>query len=267
MLTVVKKYLRFFTQSIKCNFASVLEYKKSFLIQSIFMFVNNIFFLVFWNVVFNAAGGSVNGTTMNDILYLWSIPVIAYGVSFFFFGGTMKLGKYILDGGLDSFLTQPKNVIISVMLSGMEFSAFGDLLYGLVIGLFAVEFNLYKYVILVLLGVLGAIFYICTETIIRLLTILIGNTDNIEHIYINTLLINFGCYPEAIYGKVIKFLIYTVVPSAYIAFVPVKIINSFKLEHLIIFIMAVVIYVVLTTVIAKKLLKRYESGNNIALKS
>ena len=91
MLTVVKNYWNFFKKSIKYNLASVLEYKKSFIIQSVFMFFNNAFFLVFWFVVFNASGGDINGTTLNDILYLWSVPVLAYGVAYFFFGGARNL--------------------------------------------------------------------------------------------------------------------------------------------------------------------------------
>lgn len=266
MLTVAKNYWRFFKQSIKCNMASVIEYKKSFIIQSVFMLFNNFFFLIFWGVVFNASGDNINGITMNDILYLWSIPVMSYGIAFFFFGGTTKLGKYILEGGLDSYLTQPKNVIINVMFSGMDFAAFGDLLYGLLIGLFAVQFDILKYLVLVIFSILGSIFYICTQIIIRLLTIKIGNTDNIEHIYTNTLLITFSTYPEVVYGSIVKFLIYTVVPSAYIAFVPVKFITTFNISYLLLFVCVLTIFILLTSLLSKIMLKKYESGNNIALK-
>lgn len=267
MLTVAKNYFNFFVKSIRCNLASVLEYKKSFLIQSIFMLFNNFFFLIFWIVVFDSSNGAINGITMNDILYLWSVPVLAYGISFFFFGGTKDLGRYILEGGLDSYLTQPKNIIINVMLSKMEFGAFGDLIYGLVIGLFATQFNPLKYLLLIILGSIGAVFYICTQVIIRVLTIKIGNTDNIHNVYTNTLLINWASYPEAIYEKGIKFLIYTVVPSAYISFVPIKFINTFDFKYLLIFILALIAYVGITIIFSKNILKKYESGNNITLKS
>ncbi|MBQ8298402.1 MAG: ABC-2 family transporter protein [Clostridia bacterium] len=266
MLTVVKNYFRFMKESIKCNLKGVMEYKKSFLIQSVFMFFNNFFFLIFWFVIFNGSDGNINGITMNDILYLWSLPVISFGTAFFFFGGISKLGQYILEGGLDTYLTQPKNVLINVMVSGMDFSAFGDLIYGLVIGLFAVEFNILKYVILVCLGIIGAIFYICVEALIRLLTIKIGNTDNIEHICINTLMITFASYPEAIYGKLIKMLIYTVIPSAYIAFIPIKFVQTLNFGFLLWFLAVACGFVVLTAVFSKQMLKKYESGNNIAMR-
>lgn len=266
MLMVVKNYLRFMKESIKCNLKAVMEYKKSFVIQSVFMFLNNFFFLIFWFVIFNGSDGNINGITMNDILYLWSLPVISYGVALFFFGGITKLGQYILEGGLDTYLIQPKNILINVMVSGMEFSAFGDLIYGLVIGLFAVEFNISRYIILVILGVIGAIFYICVEALIRLMTIKIGNTDNIEHVCINTLMITFGSYPEAIYGKFVKFLIYTVIPSAYIAFIPIKFVQTLDIRFLIWFTVAAGVFIGLTSIFSKQMLKKYESGNNIAMR-
>lgn len=267
MLTVVKNYGRFIKESIKCNLKSVVEYKKSFLIQTIFMMINNLFFLFFWMVVFKGNGGEIEGLTMNDVLYFWSLPVMSFGVAFFFFGGISKLGQYIQEGTLDTYLTQPKDVLINVMVSGMDFNAFGDLLYGSIVGLFAVEFNLYKYLILVILGIAGSVFYICAEAIIRLLTIKLGATDNIEHIYMNTLLIKFSTYPEAIYGNFVKGLIYTVVPSAYIAFIPIKFIKTFNAKYLLMFLMGATVIIALTVVTSKQLLKKYESGNNISMRS
>lgn len=266
MLTVAKNYFRFMKESIKCNLKSVLEYKKSFAIQTIFMMINNFFFLIFWIVVFAGNGGKIEGFTMNDILYLWSLPTISYGIAFFFFGGIRNLGQHILEGTLDTYLTQPKNVLINVMVSGMDFNACGDLLYGCVMGLFAVKFDFARYVILVTLGVITSIFYICAEAIIRLFTIKIGSTDNIEHIYINTLMINFSTYPEAIYGNIVKGLIYTIIPSAYIAFVPIKFVQTLNLKYLLILLTAMCTIVTITFTLSKQMLKSYESGNNISMR-
>lgn len=267
MLTVAKNYIRFMKESIKCNLKSILEYKKSFFIQSIFMFINDFFFLIFWIVIFNGNDGEINGITMNDILYLWSLPTIAYGVAFFFFGGITKLGQYILEGSLDTYLTQPKNILINVMVSGMDFNAFGDLLYGCVIGLFAVKFNFARYILMIILSIICSVFYICAEVILRLFTVKIGSTDNIEHVYINTLMINFSTYPEAIYGSFVKGLIYTVVPSAYIAFVPIKFVQTLNLKYLLLLLTMACVFIVITFTLSKHMLKKYESGNNISMRS
>ena len=138
MLTGAKNLFKFLKMNIKCNISAALEYKKSFFIQAGFMFINNFFFLIFWFIVFSTNGDNIEGVTMNDILYLWSLPTIAYGIAYFIFGGVYNLGKYLIEGTLDTFLIQPKNVILNVATSSTSFSAFGDLMYGIVLGIIAV---------------------------------------------------------------------------------------------------------------------------------
>lgn len=266
MLTGAKNLLRFLKMNLKCNLLSAVEYKKSFIIQSLFMFINNFFFLIFWGIVFEVNGDKIEGITMNDILYLWSLPTVAFGMGYFFFGGVSHLGKYLIEGTLDTFLVQPKNVILNVATSGSDFSAFGDLMYGLVIGFIAVGADILKYLILILLASIAAIFYVCSETLVRLLTVWIGNTDNIQNVYIISMLITFSTYPEAIYGKFVKFLIYTVVPAAYIAFVPIRFLTTFNIKDLLILLTAAIIYIGITTFVCKKAFLKYESGNSMGLR-
>ena len=136
MLTEVKNTLKYLLLSIKYNLKSAMEYKKSFIIQTIFMLVNNGFFLIFWNIVFDVNQGNVNGLVMKDILYLWSIPVASWGIVSFVFGGIRELNKYIVNGQLDSFFVQPKSMILNIATSKSDFGGFGDLLYGFIIGIY-----------------------------------------------------------------------------------------------------------------------------------
>ena len=143
MLMEVKNNLRFLLKALKYNILSAFEYKKSFLIQVIFMFINNGFFLVFWNVVFAKNGGSLNNIEMKDIYILWTIPTISWGIASFFFGGATKLNEYIKNGNLDTFILQPKNMFLNIATSYSDFGAAGDLLYGLLIGIIAAGISTY----------------------------------------------------------------------------------------------------------------------------
>ena len=71
MLTEVKNNIRYFFNAIKISIKSAMAYKVSFLVQTIFMAINNVFFLIFWGVVFSNTG-SDSGITFNNVLYLWS---------------------------------------------------------------------------------------------------------------------------------------------------------------------------------------------------
>ena len=266
MLTAVKKFLRFLKMNMKCNLLSAVEYRKSFLIQAIFMMVNNFFFMIFWLTVFRANGNEIHGLTIRDICYLWSFSTIAYGIANFLFGGAKDLGKYILEGTFDTYLIQPKNIIMNVASSSSDFTAVGDLVYGLIVGLYAVEGSLGKYVILILISIFCSIFYICTNTLIKLLTVWIGDTENISRVYYYTLLVTFSSYPEQIYGGFIKFLIYTIIPAGYISFVPIHFISTFDSIHLLILFVAALAYIALTAMVTKAALNRYESGNAMVMR-
>lgn len=265
MLTEVKQNIKFILLSMKYNLKSCAEYKKSFIVQTVFMMINNGFFLIFWNVVFGINEGSINGITPKEILYLWSIPTIAWGIANTIFGGIRSLNDYIITGSLDTYLLQPKNILLSVLVSKMEFGACGDLFYGLIIGIFAVN-NVFQYLELLFFAILGALIMLSTFIIIRTLAIWIGNVEEIDHIYTNNLLITFCTYPFEIFGKIIKALMYTIIPAYYIVHLPIKIMESFNLKSTLIIIGVTILFMSVSTIFFYKSLERYESGNNIAMK-
>jgi len=266
MLMEVKNNFRYIKNAMKCNLKSVIEYKSSFIIQTIFMFVNNGFFLIFWNIVFGINNNQTNGIEMKEIYYMWAISTIAYGIASFLFGGISNIGKNIITGGMDSYLTQPKNVFINIATSKCDFSACGDLLYGLVVAI-AASNNIFDYLQILGYALLGSIIIISTMTIIRSWAVYVGDIDEMAERYEHTFLINFSVYPEEIFGKVIKFMLYTLVPAGYIVHLPIKLIGKFNITNFLILIFAIIVYLTIAVVIFKKALKNYESGNAMALKA
>lgn len=265
MLMEAKNNLKYIKNAIKCNLKSIIEYKSNFILQTLFMFVNNGFYLIFWNVVFNINNSQTNGIEMKEIYYLWSIPTISYGISYLLFGGIANISKNIITGGLDSYLTQPKNIFINIATSRCDFSASGDLLYGLVIGILASN-NILEYIEILCYAVLGSIIMIATMTIVRCLAVFLGDIEEMVERYEHTFLINFSVYPEEIFGKFIKFMLYTLVPAGYIVHLPIKLILEFNIINFLLLILVIIIYVIIAIIVFKKALKNYESGNAMVLK-
>ncbi len=265
MLMEVKNNIRYFFNAIKISIKSAMAYKISFLVQVVFMVINNLFFLIFWGVIFSNTGES-SGITFNNVLYLWSFSSMAYGIAYFFFGGIRKINDYIITGSMDSFLLQPKNVLLNVLTSQCSFSAFGDILYGLVIGIIASGGDISKIVLLVFLGMFVSVFFISTEIILRSLTVWIGDTKTIANRYVEMLLLTFSTYPENIFKTGIKVLLYTVIPVAYLAYLPANMMNNFNIFDLICVIIAGCIYMLVAIFIFYRAMKSYESGNSIAMK-
>lgn len=264
MLTVVNLF-RFIFLSLKCNIMSAMTYKKSFIIQTIFMMINNGFFMIFWLTLFNVQDGNMNGITMKDVFYAWSIPTIGYGLAYFFFGGMDYLHHYIVEGGLDFFLTQPKNVFLSLAVSKCNFSAFGDFLYGEIIACIASD-TIFEFFKIQAFAIIAMIVIICAFTSIRCLAIWWGDIESIVKSYSYDFVINFSSYPERIFGEGTKILTYTIIPAAYIVYIPARLIENFEISLFLILLCAVSILVVITTKLFKLVLKRYESGNSMSMR-
>jgi len=265
MLTVVKNNIRFLFQALKCNILSIMEYKKSFLVQVIFMFINNGFFLVFWNVIFAKGGGSLNDIGMKDIYILWAIPTISWGLALFFFGGVSKLNEYIITGKLDTFILQPKNMFLNIATSYSDFGAAGDFFYGILMAILASGSVVEFFEILVYV-IPATIITICVQILIRVLAIWLGDVENIAHIYMFSLYITFSTYPEQIFSKILKILFYTVVPVAYVVYIPIRILENFDIKLLLAIILFTIFLSIFTAFVFKKAMKKYESGNSIAMK-
>lgn len=266
MLTEVKNNIRYFFNAIKVSMKSAMAYKVSFLVQTIFMAVNNVFFLVFWGVVFSNTGDN-SGITFNNVLYLWSFSTIGYGFAYFFFGGIQKINEYIITGAMDSYMLQPKNVLLNVATSKCNFSAFGDLLYGLVVAAIATGGDIGKMLAVIVLGMFGSIFFLSTEIIARSISVWIGDTKTIANRYTEMLLITFSTYPENIFKTGIKVMLYTVVPVAYLAYLPANLMESFNIYSLLLIIVVGIIYGGVALYIFNRALKDYESGNSMAMKN
>lgn len=265
MLMEVRNNIRYFFNAIKVSIKSAMAYKASFIIQTIFMFLNNASFLIFWAVVFSKTGENTD-ITFNNVLYIWGLSSFAYGVTYFFFAGIEKINEYIITGGLDSFLLQPKGVLLNVATSKSSFSACGDILYGIVVGAMASGGDIGKVLMLMALGTFGGVFFFATEVIVRSLSVWIGDTNTVADRYVQMLLITFSTYPENIFRIGIKIMLYTVVPAAYLAFLPASIIESFDITKLLIVILVGLLYLFISIKVFYKAISCYESGNNMSMK-
>ena len=116
--------------SVKYNIMREMVNKVTFLTNVGFMVLNNATFLVQWMILLRMRG-DVGGYTMREIMLLWGFMAASFGLSHILFARAFSLSDLIIKGKLDSFLVQPKNVLVSVLTSATDASAIGDFLYGM----------------------------------------------------------------------------------------------------------------------------------------
>ena len=115
--------------------------------------------------------------------------------------------------------------------------------------------------------VIATVFTIAISVIIRSLSLWIGDVENIAHVYEQSLFLTLTTYPEQIFGKGIKLLMYTVVPAMYAVHLPIKLLGNFNIKLFLLIIIVMFIFIIIAKSIFNKVLKEYESGNNISLKA
>jgi len=261
MLTAVKKNIQLIFMYFKFNLSSAIEYRTSFLLQTFGMILNNSTFIFFWWVLFNNIN-HIGGYGFEDVMTIWAISSTSYGISFILFGNTRKLARMIINGELDSYLLQPKNVLLSIISSSTIISAWGDFFYGIILYIIIIGLNPLSLLLFLFFCITSSIIFTSVLICVHSLTFFIGNSEGIGGLY-TEFMITFSIYPESIYKGFTKIIIFTILPAAFISFIPLRLIHHFSWSNLIILLTVVILWIILSFIIFYKGLKRYESGNLI----
>lgn len=264
MLMEVKKHLILIGKYFKFNLSSSMEYRASFITQVFGMMVNNLSFVFFWWILFNQSN-MIGGYQFKQVMFIWALASSSFGFAFVLFGNMRNISNLIIKGELDTYLLQPKDVFINVIASKTQISAWGDFLYGYILLTIAYGFGvvrLLEYSAFVILGglLMGSIL-ITAET----LTFFIGNSTAISNL-IFEFIISLGIYPETIFKGPVRWIIYSIIPTGFIIFIPMKIFSRFNGLSLFLLLIVDTCYILFSYFLFRKGLKRYESGNLMTTK-
>lgn len=258
MLTEVKNQIKVTLKSIKYALMREMLNKTSFVMNVVFMILNNASFIVQWIVIYSLKS-DVGGYTFNQVLLLWGIAASTYGFAHFLFKKAFSLSDTITNGKLDSYLVQPKNVLLSAITSDVEVSALGDLLYGYIV-MFISGVTIVKFLLFTLFTICCGIVITDIAVILASLSFWFGKSDMIADTG-NSLMTNFATYPDGIFKGVAKMLLLTVIPVGITAYIPVWVMTEFNLKLTMLVILVSIILTILTFVIFYRGLRRYSSSN------
>lgn len=261
MLTVAKSYVRLFWMYFKFNLSSAMEYRISFFTQVIGMMLNNACFIFFWWILYSKVN-LIGGYSFKNMMFLWALSSATFGFAFVIFGNVRKISNTIITGELDTYILQPKDIYINLVLSRSVTSAWGDLIYGFILFTIIYGFSFSNLLLFTLFTILGGILTASIIVIFETLTFFIGNASSISGTVFE-FMISFGIYPETIYTNWVRWLIYTVLPVGFVVFVPLKILNNFSWSMLGALCIIDLLYVLFSYWFFRFGLKRYESGNTI----
>ncbi len=141
-----------------------------------------------------------------------------------------SLPELIVNGKLDAYLVQPKNVLLSVMTSATSASAIGDFLYGLVlICIFC--FSVKRLLLFLLFTVTGALIMTDFALLMGSLTFWFVRAEMLGSNIVASA-ITFATYPDGIFHGVSRFLLYNIIPVGMAIYHPVHIMIAFDVRKL-----------------------------------
>ena len=98
MLHSIRTHLRFIADYAKANLLISLEYRASFISQVIGMIINDSMWVTFWWIYFTRFQVLEGGWRVQDVLALWAIVGVAFGLSMAVFGNVLSLAEIISQG-------------------------------------------------------------------------------------------------------------------------------------------------------------------------
>ena len=168
---------------------------------------------------------TLNDWNMQEMLFLFSLLFLTYGVMILFFTGLRDFGWTVRTGGFDRFLLRPRGVLFQLIFVDADwFAAIGHGGLGLVLFIFTAgrvgihwdAATVLYYMLAVAGGVLiqGAIFLFLATLNIYLL-----ETGSLKEVfYWNAR--KFAGYPVSIFHKAVQVFMIYVVPFAFVNYFP-----------------------------------------------
>jgi len=257
----IKAYARFMAAAFVVNLKATLEYRVNFILQFFGMMLNNAAFAAFWLVLINRTG-AVGGYGFSDVMLVWALVSTSYGLAHIVFGNIRQVGRTIMEGGLDVYLLQPKDVWINLLSSRTIVSAWGDFAYGYIVLAMMTGTDLERLALFTALAIPAALIFAATFAAADSLAFFMGNASAVSSA-LTEFMLSFSLYPEGVYGANMRWALYTVVPSGFVAFMPLRVFKSLDWGLVPVLYLVAAIYVGLSYGLFNLGLRRYESGNRM----
>ena len=249
---------------LRHNLMSAMAYRGAFLLQVFGMVLNDLMLLFFWWVLFNRLP-TLRGWDLSGVMTIYGVVAFGFGGANVVCGNSFRVAQAITRGDLDYYLALPADPLIHLLVSRMSISAWGDVLFGLVVFLLASPAPLARLPLFLLLGLTTGLIMVAFGVLAGSLAFWVGNADNLAMQAINAL-ITFGLYPVELFPGLVRVLLYTLIPAAFVGSMPAALLSDFDWGQ-----MAVLLgFTAGITLAARGVfawgLRRYESGNLVTVR-
>ena len=245
------------------NFRAAAALRGAFVVQIVFMMLNNLTFFVFWWALMRRVP-DLRGWRLGDVQVLFGIVAAGFGLTVTLAGGVRHISRFIDDGELDTLLAQPKPVLLHALGLRLQASGFGDMVSGIAFIASSGQVSWRAAPVVLLAIVASALVILACGILFHSLTFWLGNLDTFAR-QLWELLITFALYPEPLFGGVLRLALFTLLPAGFVGYVPARLAHRPSAGLVALTIGAAAAYVLFAAAVFERGLKRYASGSRFGV--
>jgi ABC-2 type transport system permease protein len=241
------------------NLRAALALRGAFVIQALFMLVNNLTFFVVWWVLLRRVP-DLRGWRLSDISMLFGITATSFGLVVTVAGGVRHLGRAIEEGELDTLLTQPKPPLLYALGMRSNASGVGDMVSGVLFLAMSGHLTLMSAPLVVVLILASAATFLGCGIVFHCLPFWLGRTEAVSR-QLWELTITFAIYPEPLFGGVLRLLLFTAIPAGFVSYLPARMLRDPSPVMLAAALGGALVHVAVAVWVFDRGVRRYTSGS------
>lgn len=259
----IKFYLKFLQLSLITNLKLSLTSRLTFILTILITVIKQIIFLIGWNFFFNKYK-IVQGWNFNEMLLMYGEVIITIGVAEVFFFGLRELPRLIESQELDTFILQPKNLILNIALSKGDMSSIGEIVAGFILVFYSGYLHTSPLLVLVI-ALMGILFMFTLFLYLGCIAFYMKEShDFVRELTLNAIIM--ATQPNAAYQGALKMLTFTLLPVGFLSFFPIEFLRTHQTKYLFLSLLGTLIFFAVACLLFYRGLKAYESGNRITFR-
>jgi ABC-2 type transport system permease protein len=259
-----RAYLAVLGSYMRVNWRSALEYRTNFVFDALLSLLEVGMYLFYWRLFFSISKG-IPGVTYEQMAALVAFNHVIYA------GADTLMGSHIwqavetvVKGQLDVFLVQPKSAVFQLFFSGAQPMRAIQIVVGTILYFIFVPFSPASVGLYVFGLVIGTAIFSSWVVIIHSLTFHLGNAVVVYKLL--SVILHFAKKPANIFSFAIRFVLYTVIPAAYVGTVQAQQAFHPSLAWMLSLSALAIACPFLAAAAFRSGLRRYESGNLMGIR-
>lgn len=219
----ISRYIRLYRIFVVQYIKTILQSKMDFFVGLSGFLISQVTGLAFLYLIFEQIP-SMQEWTLEQMLFIYGFSQIPRGIDHLLTDNLWMVGwQMVIKGTFDKYILRPMNIFFQIVCEKVQFDALGELLIG---GIFVgravikgvIEVTVLKVLFFGISVIAGAVIYISVKLLFAAMAFWFKDSSPLMTASYE--IADFAKYPVQIYSKPIRVVLMTVLPFAFVAYIP-----------------------------------------------